>query len=105
MTASSTAPALFLGERPPGQLRRSPRPVLQPVAPAAETVGVMTRFAPPRDTSLVELSARLERSGTTSVAIDDAELPAALVAHLPLRLLQRRAQRHGKQVVFVSASP
>jgi len=56
------------------------------------------------DTPLTTLAAAIEQHPAVAVALHDAELPPALRSRLVLTLLRRRADRRGKQLIFVASS-
>jgi hypothetical protein len=70
-----------------------------PIDPLAAT---HVRLAPAA--SLSAVAAQIEQAYTTDVIVDEAGLAPDLLARTPLAVLQRRAGRHGKRLVFAAAT-
>src|SRR5581483_2198786 len=105
---AAAAPSLILGERPDTAARsRMPddRQRLSGGWSSRAAGGArVARLRIEPDTPLTTLAAAIEQHPAVAVALHDAELPPALRSRLVLTLLRRRADRRGKQLIFVASS-
>ncbi|HEX2517505.1 MAG TPA: hypothetical protein VH257_22570 [Chloroflexota bacterium] len=104
--ATVFAPSVILGERPDRdhQSQRRFRSARRAVEHLEDQSAPGWRLRPAPDASLTSLETILEAAPSPLVLLEGDQLPARLQGRVPLALLRRIADRHGKRVVLLSES-